>query len=68
MTGDYHIIGDVSLVGNNSETLQKFNVSAYYAFGGVLGQDEIRMNWLYNEFSNRIISEINGTPKSTNGE
>jgi hypothetical protein len=59
MAGDDHIVGDVSLVGNNDQLLNEFKVSAYYAFGGgVLGSDEMRMNWLYKEFSNRILSEI----------
>ena len=59
MAGDDHIIGDVSLIGHNGQPLHEFNVSAFYAFGGgVLGADEMRMNWLYKEFSNRILSEI----------
>lgn len=60
MAGDDHIVGDISLVGDKSESRHTFKVSASYALGGFAGMNETRMGWLFEEFSKLTLAEIKG--------
>lgn len=64
MAGDDHIVGDVSLIGDNGETRYTFKVSASYALGGFAGMNETRMGWLFEEFSKLTLAEIKGESAS----
>ena len=61
MAGDDHIDGDVTVVSADGRTLQKFGVSASYALGGLGGgQDSARLDWLYENFAERMTEELTG--------
>lgn len=59
MAGDDHIEGDILLLGENAVPFHAFHVAtSTYDGGGVLGFGEIRMSWLYEEFSKLTLQEI----------
>lgn len=60
MAGDDHIEGDVVVWAPDGSKLQAFGVSASYAWGGFAGGDETRMNWLYENFAERMTEELTG--------
>lgn len=61
MAGDDRIVGDIFLKDASGRMLDRFEVSASYALGGWAGgQDDMRMSWLYEEFSKVLIAELMG--------
>jgi len=63
MAGEDRILGEVQLKDGSGRFLDRFNVSASYALGGIAGgQDETRLSWLYEEFSKLLIAELKGAP------
>lgn len=61
MAGDDHIEGDILLLGENAIPFHAFHVAASsyaYALGRFAGFKEIRMSWLYEEFSKLTLQEI----------
>lgn len=60
MAGDDHVNGTVNLLDAGNSPLHSFDVSASYAFGGIAGGDDIRMNWLYEKFSELTVVELVG--------
>ena len=61
MAGDDHIDGDVIVRAPDDGTLQQFSVSTSYALGGLAGgQDSSRLNWLYENFAERMTEELMG--------
>lgn len=59
MAGDDHIEGDILLLGENAVPFHAFHVAASsYDGGGILSLREIRMRWLYEEFSKLTLQEI----------
>jgi hypothetical protein len=66
MAGDDRIVGDVYLNDTSGRMLDRFEVSASYALGGWAGgQDDMRMSWLYEEFSKVLITELKGETAAT---
>lgn len=64
MAGNDSITGDVILKDVNGKELNKFEVSASYALGGLAGgQDEARMGWLYEKFAELTVENLRGTSK-----
>jgi hypothetical protein len=64
MAGNDSIVGDVVLKDGNGKELNKFEVSASYALGGLAGgQDEARMGWLYEKFAELTVENLRGTSK-----
>lgn len=62
MAGDDHIIGEVIARNPEGKELQRFQVSASYALGGLGGgQDNTRMGWLYETFAQEMANELTGT-------
>ena len=58
MAGNDHVSGTVRLK-HPAGVMHTFDVSASYALGGLGGgQDESRMNWLYEEFAKLTVNEI----------
>ena len=66
MAGNDHVSGTVRLK-HPAGVMHTFDVSASYALGGLGGgQDESRMNWLYEEFAKLTVNEImNGETQKT---
>lgn len=61
MAGDDHINGEVVARDAAGRELQRFEVSASYALGGLAGgQDETRMSWLYETFAQETVNELTG--------
>ena len=61
MAGNDHINGDVTVRASNGDTLQQFSVLASYALGGLAGgQDSSRLDWLYENFAERMTEELMG--------
>ncbi|NJC88439.1 MAG: DUF4410 domain-containing protein [Desulfuromonas sp.] len=67
MAGNDHITGDVVVKDNSGKELDRFEVSAAYALGGLAGgQDDARMSWLYEAFANETIKELTKAAQATN--
>ena len=68
MAGDDHVNGRVRILDERNRAVRSFDVQASYAFGGWAGGDGIRMNWLYDKFSELAVSELEKviqTPRET---
>lgn len=64
MAGNDSITGDVVLRDASGKELNKFEVSASYALGGLAGgQDETRMSWLYEKFAELTVENLRGATK-----
>lgn len=61
MAGSDHITADVVIRGQAGQQIDKFEVSASYALGGLAGgQDDARMGWLYEKFAEETINALTG--------
>lgn len=61
MAGDDRVAGEVIARTADGKEIQRFRVSASYALGGLAGgQEEARMNWLYETFAQRTAEELTG--------
>lgn len=61
MAGSDSVTGDVIARASDGKELQRFNVSASYALGGIGGgQDDTRMSWLYETFAKHTVDELTG--------
>jgi len=59
MAGDDHVDGQVRLFDGAGHVVRSFAVHASYAFGGIAGgQDGVRMNWLYDKFTELAMAEV----------
>ena len=64
MAGADSITGDIVLRSPSGEEVNRFEVSVSYALGGIAGgQDDARMNWLYEKFAEETINELTGKEK-----
>lgn len=64
MAGNDSITGDVVLRDAAGKEVNKFEVSASYALGGLAGgQDETRMSWLYEKFAELTVENLRGVAK-----
>jgi hypothetical protein len=57
LAGADYITGQVSLK-DGDKVLDKFEVDITYAFGGVMGDTDTRMNWMYESFATKILEEL----------
>ncbi len=65
MAGDDRVAGEVIARAADGKQLQRFSVSASYALGGLAGgQEEARMNWLYETFAQHTVAELTGTKQA----
>jgi hypothetical protein len=63
MAGNDNVEGIVSVKDASGRVLKKAKVNASYALGGLAGgQDDARMNWLYEEFAKHTVAEVSGVP------
>jgi hypothetical protein len=63
MAGNDNVEGIVSIKDAGGAVLKRAKVSASYALGGLAGgQDDARMNWLYEEFAKHTVAEVTGVP------
>lgn len=59
MAGADSIRGDIVLRDPEGKELDRFEVSASYALGGIGGgQDAARMSWLYEKFAEEMVKEL----------
>jgi hypothetical protein len=59
--GADHMEGKVLVLSPEGKRLHSFDVNASYAFGGYAGGDSTRMGWMYDKFSELVLSELTGT-------
>lgn len=63
LAGNDNIEGVVTIKDAAGNVLKRAKVSASYALGGIGGgQDEARMNWLYESFAKYTVAELTGIP------
>ena len=61
MAGNDSITGDVVLRDAAGKELNRFEVSASYALGGLAGgMDDARMGWLYEKFAELTVENLGG--------
>jgi len=61
MAGADRLEGDVFVKNAEGKVLNSFGISASYALGGSIGgNDDIRMNWLYDKFAKLTVKNIFG--------
>jgi hypothetical protein len=60
MAGDDHLNGDSILLRKDEDRpIYEFKVKTSYALGGFAGgQDALRMDWLYEEFSKKVADKL----------
>lgn len=69
MAGNDHINGKVTLSDGEHHPLRHFDVSAAYALGGIAGgQDDTRMSWLYEKFSEETLNELTNDTASASSK
>lgn len=52
------ISGDVLIKATDGAVIDRFEVAAAYGLGGYLGETDHRLNWLYTEFVDRAVEEV----------
>jgi hypothetical protein len=65
LAGADHMEGKVRVLSPEGKRLHSFDVNASYAFGGYAGGDSTRMGWMYDKFSELVLSELTGTTGAT---
>ncbi|MFZ6657005.1 DUF4410 domain-containing protein [Undibacterium sp. TJN19] len=61
MAGNDHIVGDVILKDATGKEINRFEISASYALGGLAGgQDGMRLSWLYEKFAELTVEHLRG--------
>lgn len=61
MAGSDSVTGDVIVKAPDGREVNRFEVSASYALGGLAGgQDDARMGWLYEKFAELTLAELSG--------
>jgi len=64
MAGADRLAGDVFVKNEEGKILNSFSITASYALGGSIGgNDDIRMNWLYDKFAKLTVKNILGKIK-----
>lgn len=59
LAGSDSITGDIIIKNPSGQEVDRFEVSASYALGGLAGgMDDSRMNWLYEAFATETLKEI----------
>jgi hypothetical protein len=63
MAGSDNVEGVVTIKDAEGRVIKRALVKASYALGGLGGgQDDARMNWLYEEFAKHALAEVTGQP------
>ena len=68
MAGNDHVNGTVTLVDADNHPVDRFKVSASYALGGIAGIDSMRMDWLYEKFTEKTLATLDPTTAATQGD
>ncbi|UQN72521.1 DUF4410 domain-containing protein [Burkholderia multivorans] len=58
MAGNDHVNGTVTLADADNRPVDRFKVSASYALGGIAGIDSMRMDWLYEKFTEQTLATL----------
>lgn len=57
LAGADYITGQV-YVKDGDKVIDNFEVDISYAFGGAMGDTDVRMNWMYESFATKILEEM----------
>ena len=60
LSGEDRIVGDVIVRDANGQELERLKVKTTYAWGGPLGTNHLRMNYLYDLFAERAAEQLTG--------
>ncbi len=64
MAGTDNVTGDVIVRDTSGKQLRRFTINASYGLGGFAGgQDDARLNWLYEKFAEHTVAELGGPRK-----
>lgn len=64
MAGTDNVTGDVIVLDSTGRPMRKFTVNASYGLGGFAGgQDDMRLGWLYEKFTEHTVAELGGPKK-----
>ncbi|HDR9285699.1 TPA: DUF4410 domain-containing protein [Burkholderia multivorans] len=58
MAGNDHVNGTVTLADADNRPVDRFKVSASCALGGIAGIDSMRMDWLYEKFTEQTLATL----------
>lgn len=64
MAGSDRILGTVTARDGQGRLINRFNVNASYALGGLAGgMDQARTGWLYEKFAEETLIELTSTER-----
>ncbi len=67
MAGTDSIDGYIRVLDASGKSVHGYKINASYGLGGLAGgQDGMRMNWLYDKFSELTVAELAGNTSATN--
>lgn len=58
MAGSDYVDGTVTFADADNHPVDHFKVSASYALGGIAGIDSMRMDWLYEKFTEKTLATL----------
>ncbi|MBN3827560.1 DUF4410 domain-containing protein [Burkholderia sp. Ac-20384] len=68
MAGNDHVDGTVTLTDADNHPVDRFKVSASYALGGIAGIDSLRMDWLYEKFTEKTLATLDPATAATQAD
>ncbi|CAM2179401.1 TPA: DUF4410 domain-containing protein [Burkholderia orbicola] len=67
MAGSDYVDGTVTFADADNHPVDHFKVSASYALGGIAGIDSMRMDWLYEKFTEKTLATLDPATAATQG-
>ena len=58
----------VTLADADNHPVDRFKVSASYALGGIAGIDSMRMDWLYEKFTEKTLATLDPAAAATQAD
>ncbi|AOL05825.1 MULTISPECIES: DUF4410 domain-containing protein [Burkholderia] len=68
MAGNDHVNGTVTLTDADNHPVDRFKVSASYALGGIAGIDSLRLDWLYEKFTEKTLATLDPAAAATQAD
>lgn len=68
MAGSDYVDGTVTLADADNHPVDRFKVSASYALGGIAGIDSMRMDWLYEKFTEKTLATLDPAAAATQAD
>ncbi len=68
MAGSDYVDSTVTFADADNHPVDHFKVSASYALGGIAGIDSMRMDWLYEKFTEKTLATLAPATAATQGD